>query len=167
VSEVILVFNSAVRDVIFSLESSSLNLDRLGKASRVPTLVTSSLAFTVGVLSVWGIPWLFGDAFSPAVGPTLILLLAIVLGNPGSVAGAGLSARGRPELRSVSLLIAVVVNVALVIALVPPLGACGAAWATLAGNVVAGGMNIIFLRIYLGIPVVIFLGIRKTISFHF
>ena len=48
---------------------------------------------------------------------TLILIMAIVLGNPGSVAGAGLSARGRPGLRSLSLGIAAAANVVAIVVL--------------------------------------------------
>jgi Na+-driven multidrug efflux pump len=44
--------------------------------------------------------------------------------------------------------------------LVPPLGAVGAALATLAGNVVAGYANIVWLRISDGMPIRDFLGVR-------
>ncbi|MBD8104054.1 oligosaccharide flippase family protein [Plantibacter sp. CFBP 8775] len=146
VSEVTLVFNSAVRDVIFSQESARADLRRLALAARVSTALTVLMAGLVGLASWLFLPALFGAEFDAASGVVLVLLLGIVLGNPGSVAGAGLSARGRPELRSYSLIIACIANVALVIALVPVFGAIGAAVATVAGNVIAGYMNVFWVK---------------------
>lgn len=162
VAELILVFNSAVRDVIFSFESQNVDSERLGQASRVSSLVTLLLAVVVALLAHQGIPLLFGRNFEEAVVPTYILLAAIALGNPGSVAGAGISARGKPELRSFSLIVAVCFNVATVYLLVPDFGAIGAALATLIGSTVAGWVNILILRIRFQIPISTFVGIRKA-----
>jgi len=161
ISEVVLVFNRAVRDVVFAAESSDGQLARLSQASRISTLVTTAGALGVGVLSVFVVPWLFGDDFSPAVPVIAILLVGIVLGNPGSVAGAGLSARGKPILRSLSLLVAASVNVLALFLLVPMWGAIGAAFATVIGNIVAGYANIIWLRVLYKVPIWDFVGIRR------
>ena len=162
ISEVALVFNSAVRDVMFARESASRQDSRLGLASRLSTMLTFALATAIAVASVKGIPILFGSDFAGAVLPTILLLIAVFAGNPGSVAGAGLSARGRPGLRSLSLVIAVVFNVAAFICLVPTLGAVGAALATLVGNLVAGYLNIVWLRVFFAIPVRDFLCVRRS-----
>lgn len=146
VSEVTLVFNSAVRDVIFSQESARADLKRLALAARVSTMLTVVMAGVVGVASWFFLPTLFGAEFEAASAIVLILLLGIVLGNPGSVAGAGLSGRGRPELRSYSLIVACMVNVAVLVALVPTWGAAGAAVATVVGNVVAGYLNVFWIK---------------------
>ncbi|MGQ9409809.1 oligosaccharide flippase family protein [Mycolicibacterium gilvum] len=146
-SEATLVINSAVRDVMFAVESSSPDTQRIGRASRASTLVTLALAAAVGGACPWAIPILFGPSFDGAVPATVILLVGVVVGNPGSVAGAGLSARGRPGLRSLSLLVAACVNMAFVLLLVPPLGATGAAIAMLISQLVGGNLAIIFLRI--------------------
>jgi len=161
ISEVILVFNRSVRDVVFAAESTEGQLGRLSQASRISTLVTTAGALGVGLLSVIVVPWLFGDDFSPAVPVIAILLVGIVLGNPGSVAGAGLSARGKPILRSLSLIVAASVNVVALILLVPIWGALGAAFATVIGNVVAGYANIIWLRVLYKVPIWDFVGIRR------
>lgn len=161
ISEVVLVFNRAVRDVVFAAESAEGQLARLSQASRISTLVTTAGALGVCVLSIFVVPWLFGDDFSPAVPVIAILLLGIVLGNPGSVAGAGLSARGKPILRSVSLLVAASVNVLALFILVPLWGAIGAALATVIGNVVAGYANIIWLKVLYDMPVRDFVGVRR------
>jgi O-antigen/teichoic acid export membrane protein len=160
ISEVTLIFNSAVRDVLFSAESVKTNSSRLTRASRVSTLLTLIGAIAVGISSIWLVPLLFGKDFAPSVIVIQILLLGVVLGNPGSVAGAGLSARGRPGLRSIALAIAFVCNLAAVFLLVPGLGAVGAAWATVAGNVTAGMLCVIFMRTHFGFSIANFFGIR-------
>ena len=153
IGEVILVFNSAVRDVMFSTQAQSPDQSRLGRASRISTLITLAFGGALAAASPWAIPILFGREFVDAIPVTLILIAAIVLGNPGSVAGAGLSARGRPSLRSISLAVAAVINVIAIFLLVPSFGALGAAVATLIGNVIAGNLCILWLRIFFGIPV--------------
>ena len=146
IAELVLVFNNAVRDVYFAEESREPDMERVARAARLSTIATLVLACVVGLVSTWGIPVLFGHEFAPAVIPTWILLGAIVLGNPGSLAGAGLSAYGRPHLRSWSLLIALVANVIAIFLLVPSFGAIGAAIATAVGNVIAAGSNLIWVR---------------------
>lgn len=146
VSEVPLIVNGAIRDVTFASESAGFDRKRVERASRVSTIAAFFIAATIAA-SMWlWLPILFGEEFSPAIPVALVLLAAVVLGNPGSVAGAGLSALGRPGLRSISLLIACLVNLAIMIALVPTLGAMGAAIATLVGNLISSNLNIIFLR---------------------
>ena len=162
ISEVVLVFNKAVRDVVFSAESVENQSARLSQASRISTFVTTIGAIGVGLLTIPVIPWLFGEEFAPAVPVTIVLLIAVVLGNPGSVAGAGLSARGRPILRSASLGIAAAINVALLFVFVPIWGAMGGALATLFGNVIAGYTNILWMRVFFKVPIIDFLGIRRS-----
>lgn len=162
ISELPLVFNSAMRDVMFSAESESSQDERLALASRTSTIVTAAIALAVGLLSVWGIPLLFGADFDEAVLPTAILLVGVVLGNPGSIAGVGLSARGRPGLRAFALAVGFVVNLAVVILLAPTLGAVGAALAALLGSVFAGFLNIVWLRRYFGFRMSAFYGLRRS-----
>lgn len=161
IAELVLVFNNAVRDVYFAEESRAPDMARIAQAARVSTIITFGLAVGAAVVSMWGIPLLFGDEFAAAIVPTWILLAAIVLGNPGSLAGAGLSAYGRPDLRSWSLLVALAANVAAVVLLVPALGAVGAAWATAVGNVIAAGLNLVWVRrVSIEVGAVEFLRIR-------
>lgn len=162
VSEVVLVFNKSVRDVVFAAESVDGQDDRLSRASRISTIVTTAGAAAVALASIVLIPWLFGDDFVEAVPVTALLLLAIVLGNPGSVAGAGLNARGKPVLRSLSLVIAAAVNIALLFLLVPIWGVFGAAVATLIGNLIAGYANILWLKIFFGISPLDFVILRRS-----
>ncbi len=162
ISEVPLIINDAVRDVVFSADSTDSADARLTRAARLSTLACALVGLVVAAsLPLWLGP-LFGAEFRPALGATWVLIAAVVLGTPGSVAGAGLSARGRPGLRSLSLLVACVLNVVLLVVLLPPLGALGAAVATLAGNVLSSQLNVQALHRHFGVPVRDFYGLRRT-----
>jgi O-antigen/teichoic acid export membrane protein len=145
VGELPLLINSAVRDVMLSADASSNESEVLGRSARVSTLAVSLIALLMAASGPWWIPLVFGTEFAGAVPLAAVILLAAAVNNPGSVAGAGLAARGRPGLRSLSLAVAGAVNLVLVFALVPPLGAMGAAVATLAGGFVSSNLNIVLL----------------------
>jgi len=162
ISEMTLVFNASVATVIFATEARSRDSDRLAMATRLSTLVTAVGCVAVAFISIWALPFFFGDEFAPALVSLWILLGAVIIGNPGSVAGAGLNARGRPGLRSVSLLAALLVNVGVVLWLVPSLGSQGAAWATFVGNLVAGGLNLVWLRVFFGLRIHDFVGLKAS-----
>ena len=142
ISEIAILGNSAVRDVLFSSHSREPSWVRVGAAARISNLLCLACALAGAALSPWLVPLVFGKDFAPSVPIVVILLVAMVVGNPGSTVGAGLSGQGRPGVRSVGMMLAAVLNVALLLALAPPLGAVGAAWATLAGVAFAGWFNI-------------------------
>ncbi|MGN7223895.1 lipopolysaccharide biosynthesis protein [Curtobacterium flaccumfaciens] len=161
VAELPLVVNNAVRDVMFSQDSELSGDDSLARSSRISTLVTFIVSGGLALCTPF-VPFVFGAGFDGSIPVILVLLVAVVAGNPGSIAGVGLSSRGRPELRSLSLLIACVVNAGAVIVLVPFLGAMGAAIATLIGNVLASNLNLFLLRRVAGIAPVEFYRIGFT-----
>lgn len=161
-SEVILVFNSAVRDVMFAVESHGPDSSRVARASRISTLLTFASAIAIAALCPWAIPFFFGSSFASATPVTVLLLLGVVAGNPGSVAGAALSGRGRPGLRSLALVMASVINAIAIFLLVPHFGAIGAALATLIGNIVAGNLNILWLKALFGMRALDFYSFRST-----
>jgi O-antigen/teichoic acid export membrane protein len=161
IAELPLVFNSAVRDVIFVAESRQGDEERLAQATRLSTAVTVVASAGVGLLAVLSLPALFGQAFAPSIPVTLLLLLGACLLTPGSVAGMGLSARGRPGLRSVSFCIGLAVNVAGIFVLIPPFGAVGAAVATILGNSAAATGNLVLLRTAFGVDPRGFFGLRR------
>ncbi|WP_164737321.1 oligosaccharide flippase family protein [Georgenia sp. SYP-B2076] len=160
VSEVPLVINAAVRDVSFAADASDRASARLGASARISSAASALVGLAVGLTLPWWLPIVFGRDFSGAVLVAEIMILAVVLGTPGSIAGAGLSARGRPGLRSVALVVACLVNVVLLVALVPATGAVGAALATLAGNLVSSNLNIYFMRRFEGMRMAEFYGVR-------
>jgi O-antigen/teichoic acid export membrane protein len=142
IGEVPLVVNSAIRDVAFARHSGNFSAERLAQAARLSGFAAGSIALVLAALSPWGIPTLFGEEFSEAVPVTLLLLVAVVAGTPGSIAGAGLSALGRPELRSASLIAAALINIIVLLVVSARWGAMGAALATLLGNLVSSNLNI-------------------------
>lgn len=162
VAEIPLLLNNTVREVMFASDAKGRDDGRLTYAARMSGLICLLVAVAIGATMWWWLPLLFGADFTPALTVTLILLVAVVVGPPGSVAGAGLAARGLPSLRSWSLLVALVVNVVLVLALVPVLGATGAAVATLIGNVLSSNLNIYFIKRRFQVPVLDFYLVRPS-----
>lgn len=162
VSELPLVIHRAVRDVTFVTDASRSEDARLAAAARISTLICTVVALVLGGTMLWWLPLLFGEEFAPAVPLAWLLLVAVVISTPGSIAGAGLSARGRPGLRSIALVIACVLNIGLLVLLVPTYGAMGAAWATLLGYVVSSGLNQWFLKRLFGVSMLSFYGVRRT-----
>lgn len=151
VSSVALLFNSAVSQVMFAIEAGAPSPTRVGRAARLTTLVTALVAAFLIAISPWMVPLVFGHDFAPAVPVIAVLLVEIALAIPGSVAGAVLSARGRPGLRSLSLAISTVFYVIAMLILVPPYGALGAALAMVAGTMLPGYLNIYLVHKYCGV----------------
>lgn len=162
ISEVTIVINNAVRDVTFATDAKDPSDNRLCSSARISGLLSIGLGVTIcGSIPFW-LPIVFGDDFRPAIGPCVVLIAALTLGTPGSVAGAGLSARGHPGLRSLALTGGCVVNVVAIFALVPGGGAIGAAIATLIGSIVAANGNIVLLWRTSGVPFIAFYGLRRS-----
>jgi O-antigen/teichoic acid export membrane protein len=146
ISEAPLLINRSIRDTIYTLDSKSHSIERLRKASSISGVLTLAAALVLGILSYHFIDEVFGAEFREALPVLFILLIASVLGNPGSIAGMILSSRGRPELRSRSLILGAVFNVVLLLLLAPNYGAVGAAVATLIGNIVVASINVWSLK---------------------
>jgi O-antigen/teichoic acid export membrane protein len=142
IAELCLLVSSAVRDVAFSSYAKEHDDALLGSAARFSLLASVSIGIIVlATMHLWITP-VFGDEFADVSGVAVVLILGVMLATPGSVAGAGLSARGHPGLRSLSLVVACMINLGLLFILVPERGAWGAAVATLVGNLVSSNLNI-------------------------
>lgn len=152
ISELPLVVNTAVREVMFASDARSTVDSRLTRAARISLVVCLIVAVAIAAPSVWWVPLLFGEGFREAIPTMLILLVGVIAGIPGSIAGSGLSARGLPQLRSYSLVVAFMVNLIVVLLLVPVWGAAGAALATVLGNVVSSNINVIQMKRRFGVP---------------
>lgn len=144
--EIPAVANQAIRELILSREAERSDDDRLMTVSRLSFAFSVCLGLIIALALPVGVPALFGASFEGAVLPTVILLAAAAIAAPGTIAGTRLTAHGYPGLRSTSLLVALVINIGLVFALVPPLGAIGAALATLGANLAGMSLNIYFVR---------------------
>jgi O-antigen/teichoic acid export membrane protein len=162
VTDTALILNSAVRDVTFATHVADRDDERLCASARISAAVSLVFCGLIAAAAPLGLPLLFGSGFRPAVPVALWLLAAIALATPGSIAGAALSARGRPELRSAGLVIACLVNVVALVLLLPHYGAIGAAIATFIGNVIASQLNIACLSRLTGIAGRRFYGLRRS-----
>lgn len=161
-SELPLVIHRAVRDVTFVTDAHRSVDARLTAAARISTLVSAVAALALGTSMLWWLPLLFGKEFSASLPVAAILLLAVVISTPGSIAGAGLSARGKPGLRSVALVIVCVLNISLLVLLLPRWGAMGAAFATLISLSAMTLLKQLFLHRYCGVRVRDFYGLRRS-----
>jgi O-antigen/teichoic acid export membrane protein len=146
ISDVSLLAHTAVRDVMTSSDAGERRDDKILASARISFAGTLLTGLVIAGSAPFWIAFLFGSGFEDALPSIALLTCAAVLGVPGSIAGAALSARGRPGLRSLSLAIAATANLLLVLLLVPPLGATGAALATLIGSIIAANLNIAFTR---------------------
>ncbi len=162
VAQIPLVINSAVRDVTYSADAADDINERLGLSARISSSACAVVGLVTGLTMIWWLPLLFGPEFRPAIKITAVLIVAVVLGTPGSIAGAGLAARGRPGLRSSSLVVASIVNVVLIFALVPSFGAMGAAFATLVANLLSSNGNIVLLWRVFGVNPLDVYGLRRN-----
>ncbi|WP_344731548.1 oligosaccharide flippase family protein [Nocardioides fonticola] len=162
IAEVALVLNLALKDIMLATEAGDSNEERVVSFARLSTLLTTALGLFVLSASWLLVEPLFGADFADSRIIIAILVLGIVVGNPGSICGAGMSGWGRPGLRSIAVAAAAAVNFGLVLILVPTYGGAGAAWATVAGNAVAGNLNIVFCRRYFGLSMSRFYGIRRS-----
>lgn len=127
----------SIRSVVLATEAAVTDWRRISESSRLSLSVTVVLAVLVALASPVLIPAIFGRAYAEAVVPLLILLVSTAALSPGTVVTAGLAAAGRPHLRAVAVGVGASVNVALVVWLVPALGAIGAALAMLATSVIS------------------------------
>lgn len=134
ISEVVLVANTGLREVIFSAEAASRDPVRVATVTRLSNLVVVLLSGAVALATPIFIAPIFGSDFVRATPMVMLLLGAVVVGNPGSVSGMALAAWGRPGLRSISIAVALGVNLIVIVLLVPSRGGVGAAIATIVGN---------------------------------
>ncbi len=89
---------------------------------------------------------LFGAAYAPAAMALQVLVLAVPIGGLREVAVASLIARHREDALLRVNIVATVVNVSLNLVVIPRYGLVGAAWATVASEVVRLGMAFVAAR---------------------
>ncbi|WP_209751459.1 oligosaccharide flippase family protein [Arthrobacter sp. PvP103] len=162
IAEVVLITNHAVRDVMFSADAADSNDERIYMSSRLSMLTSALIGLIICLSMPMWVPVVFGGEFDGSILPAAVLIAAYIIWVPGSMAGATLSARGRPGQRSIGLFIATVANVMCLILLVPGGGALGAAYAMLIGNVVASAYTLWCVRRYFGMHIWSFYSVRPS-----
>lgn len=169
IGEIPSVISNAVRNVVFAMDSRESGKEgtaesadqRLTMTARVTALITLIVSLPVALTAHLWIQPVFGHDFLGSVPMIWVLLGAAVIGSAGSVAGAGLSGRGHPELRSWSMAIGAVFNLIVLITLTPIIGGMGAALSTLVGSGLAGFSNVVFLKIKFGFKINEFYFVRR------
>lgn len=160
-ADMVRTFNTAVRDVVFSVQSAKNDDESLGRAARLSTIITAAVGVTAIVTGWWLVPLAFGPEFTSVTAVLAVILVGTVVGNPGSVAAAGMTARGRPILRSIAILSSVVLNIVLLVLLLPGLGAMGAAIASMVANGICGLLVLVLANRVFGMKPALFLRFRR------
>jgi O-antigen/teichoic acid export membrane protein len=131
VAEVPLVALLAISDVVFTASADRGNSDLVARASRATILGSVPLCIAGVLLAPLVVPPIFGSGFEPSVRMTQVLFVATIPNAIALVLTSGLLAAGRPGFASRAQLTAAAVTVTALLLLVPPLGAIGAAYASL------------------------------------
>lgn len=114
--------------------------DAAESAAKAREMIPKATLLTAGVVApLWGLtfllPVIYGSSFKGAVVPAQIILLGLVFEGAAGVVSGFLYGTGRPGLNSWAMLAGLGVTVLLDLALIPPLGATGAAIASAAAYV--------------------------------
>ena len=160
ISDIALVVALGVQGALFGVNARSANANQLTATARLTTL--AAIVGCIGIaatLPFWIEP-LFGAEFKDATIPTIILLASAIICVPGLMASSGLSAWGRPGLRSIGLAITFVISLGSLVILVPLLGVYGATITNLISNTVLTGTMVLFASRVMGVPVSDFIVLR-------
>lgn len=144
VSEIVLVANNALREVLFTKFSSEPGGAEVSRLARQSTVLTALIAVPICLAAPVLVPLAFGTEFAGAALPTAILCAGTVFCNPGSIASVGLASLSYPGLRSISLAFGLLSNVLALFILAPYLGATGAAVASVLGNFASSQASVKF-----------------------
>lgn len=136
----------SVRDVSFTASAGRSDPAFVARVTRVVMLLAVPLAVVGIALAPVIVPLVFGHDFSPATHMSQVLFIALVPSAVATVLSAALFGAERPGAVSFAQIVALVVTVAGLFALVPPLGAIGAAWTTLAAYLVNAALIVVAVR---------------------
>lgn len=136
ISDLPLIVALAIQGALFGVNSQVRDAAKVTATARL-TLLAAVVGCLLmgGTLPFWIQP-LFGREFAAATVPTMMLLASALLCIPGLMAATGLTAWGRPGLRSTGLTVTLIANIIAFVLLVPPFGVIGACWTSILSNVV-------------------------------
>jgi O-antigen/teichoic acid export membrane protein len=160
VSDLPLIVALAVQGALFGVNSRTSNAEQLTATARLTTIAALIGCVVIAISVPFWITPLFGPEFGDATVPTIILLASAIICVPGLMASSGLSAWGRPGLRSMGLALTFVINLGALLVLVPLLGVYGAAITSVISNLVLTSTMVIFASRVIGVPVSDFVVIR-------
>jgi O-antigen/teichoic acid export membrane protein len=162
ISDLPLIVALAIRDTLYGVNSKANDAAGIITTTRLTILVGFLGCAVLGGTLPWWIGPLFGAEFGAATVPTLMLMVSAMICIPGLMAAAGISAWGRPGLRSMGLGVTLVANVSVFVLLVPSLGVIGACWTSILSNVVMTGFMVVVASRVMGVPVHDFLLVRRS-----
>jgi O-antigen/teichoic acid export membrane protein len=116
----------------FASEGARVAADSVRRIAPRALLLVVSIAVVIATCVNPLIPWIYGAAFRPAIGPAYVLLAGLMTDGVAAVLSAWLLGAGRPGLNSLAAGAGVAVTVALDVALIPAHHAMGAAAASAA-----------------------------------
>jgi O-antigen/teichoic acid export membrane protein len=151
VSEPLLYLPAAVSSALIPLIAGSPAASRLALTLRAFRFVLVATIGSILVAALVGppvLPLLFGPAFNASVGPYLWLLPGAIGYVLSRVFSSALMGASRPGLSSVGSVTALLVGIALDVALIPSLGATGAAIAATAAFAAGGVAAVLAFRLY-------------------
>jgi O-antigen/teichoic acid export membrane protein len=123
-----------------------LDHEKAGKMVRRGTALGAVCTAAVALIAPVLVPLLYGAAFDRVVGLCLVLMIGTVALAIGTMAGPMLTIAGRPGANSIAELTSVVVTIAGLAALIPPIGVMGAAVTSAAAYWVRALMQLRTLR---------------------
>jgi O-antigen/teichoic acid export membrane protein len=116
----------------FAREGARVAADNVRRIAPRALFLVATIAVFVAACVNPLIPWMYGAAFRPAIGPAYILVGGLVTDGVAAVISAWLLGTGRPGLNSIAVGAGVAMTVALDVALIPSYHAIGAAIASAA-----------------------------------
>jgi O-antigen/teichoic acid export membrane protein len=133
-----------------------------GIVSRVTLFITLAGAIAAGAIAYFAITLIFGQRFSAAYVPFLLMLPGIVAGSTARILSSEIAARGRPEINLYMGLSVVVLNITLNLLLIPPYGIHGAAIATSLAYTSNLVIRLVIYRKFTGASVIDILFVKKS-----
>ncbi len=151
-AEQVWVFSSSISTVLFPYVSSIEGEKEKSKVTTLTFKIVLVLTLLVIVflylISAFIIPFLYTDAYEPAIEPFKVLLIGVFSLSLGRILANDIAARGKPELNTISNIVGLVINVTLNLLLIPRIGIIGAAVATSISYTITSIMFMIsFLRV--------------------
>jgi O-antigen/teichoic acid export membrane protein len=162
ISDLPLIVALAIQGAMFGVNSKVGDAQQLTTAGRLTLLVGFVGCVVMGATLPFWIQPLFGPEFGGATVPPLLLMVSALICIPGLMAATGMSAWGRPGLRSAGLAVTLVVNVSVFVVLVPLFGVCGACWTSVASNVAMTGFMVVVASRVMQVPAGDFLLVRRS-----
>ena len=152
ISSLFLLLPSAIQTITYPATSEYLSQNRhqsfgimVDKSTKYTACILLPLGLLIGFFSKALVTIAFGQEFSPAVLPLIVLIIGkVIRGSTVGSVGSAFSGAGRPDLVLKLCILAAVMNVVLCFVLIPPFGILGAAIATTISGIFGSAIGLLF-----------------------